>query len=84
MEKLIGKITHYFGKIGVAVLEMIDDELKIGDTIHIKGKTADFNQTVSSMQVDRKPVEQAKKGDSVGLKVDQLVHEHDEVFKVTT
>ena len=83
MEKLIGKITHYFGKIGVAVLEITDDELNVGDTIHIKGRVADFNQKINSMQVEHKPVEKAKKGDSIGLKVDNLVHEHDEVFKVT-
>ncbi|HEX7318857.1 MAG TPA: hypothetical protein VF399_00680 [bacterium] len=83
MEKLIGKITHYFGKIQVAVLELTDDELNAGDTIHIKGKTADFSQTVTSMQVDRNPVTSAKKGDAVGTKVDAPVHEHDQVFKVT-
>ena len=83
MEKLIGKITHYFSKIGVAVIEIIDDELNIGDTIHVKGHTADFNQQVSSIQVEHKSVEKAKKGDAVGLKVDAPVHEHDQVFKVT-
>jgi hypothetical protein len=83
MEKLIGKVTHYFNKISVAVIEVTDDELKVGDTIHIKGHTADFNQVVSSMQVERQPITAAKKGESFGLKVDQPVHEHDQVFKVT-
>ncbi len=82
MEKLIGKITHYFNKIGVAVIEITDDELNIGETIHIKGHTTDFKQTVSSMQIEHKPVEKAKKGESIGMKVDAVVHEHDQVYKV--
>ncbi len=82
MEKLIGKITHYFNKIGVAVIEITDDELNIGETIHIKGHTTDFQQTVSSMQIEHQPVEKAKKGESIGMKVDSAVHEHDQVYKV--
>ncbi len=83
MEKLIGTITHYFGKISVAVLKVDDDEVKVGDTIHIKGKYTDFSQTINSMQVEHEKIEKAKKGDEVGLKVDNPVHEHDEVYKVT-
>lgn len=84
METLIGKITHYFGKINVAILEITDDELNIGETIHIKGHKTDFNQVVGSMQIEHQSVAKAKKGDAVvGLKVDAVVHEHDQVFKVT-
>ena len=83
MEKLIGKITHFFNKINVAVLEITDDELVIGDTIHIKGHTSDFTQEISSMQVEHQLIEKAKKGDNIGLKVENPVHEHDEVYKVT-
>ena len=83
MEKLIGTITHYFGKISVAVLKVIDDEVNVGDTIHIKGKHTDFSQTIDSMQVEHENFEKAKKGDEVGIKVDGPVHEHDEVYKVT-
>ncbi len=83
MEKLIGTITHYFGKISVAVLKVIEDEVNVGDTIHIKGKHTDFSQTIDSMQVEHENFEKAKKGDEVGLKVDGPVHEHDEVYKVT-
>lgn len=83
MEKLIGEITHYFGKINVAVLKVTDDEVKIGDTIHIKGKHTDFSQTINSMQVEHQNIETAKQGDEIGLKVDQPVHEKDEVYKVT-
>ncbi|MEO0142318.1 MAG: hypothetical protein ABIL70_07340 [candidate division WOR-3 bacterium] len=82
MEKLIGVVTHYFNKIGVAVIEITDDELNIGDTIHIKGHTTDFKQVVNSMQIEHKPIEKAKKGESIGMKVDSVVHEKDQVFKV--
>jgi len=81
-EKLIGKITHYFGKIGVAVVEITDDSLKVGDQIHFKGGATDFNQTIESMQIDRAPVETAEAGQSIGLKTDQLVKVGDQVYKL--
>ncbi len=80
-EKLIGKITHYFKKIGVAVLEL-SDEIRVGDTIHIKGHTTDFTQKVVSMQIEHKPIEVGKPGDNIAIKVDDVVKEHDLVFKV--
>lgn len=79
--KLIGRISHYFGNIGVAVIEL-KDKLKAGDTIRIVGGEIDFNQEVSSMEVDHKKVQEAKKGDSVGLKVDQKVREDYKVYEV--
>lgn len=83
MEKLIGKITHYFNKISVGIIEITDGELKVGDTIHIKGHTSDFTQPVTSMQLEHASIEKAKKGDAIGIKVDSPVHEHDEVYLVT-
>ncbi len=80
-EKLIGKITHYFANIGVAVLDL-DEELRAGDRIRIKGGETDFEQGVESMQVEHQNVETAKKGDSVGLKVDQKVREGYKVYKL--
>ena len=82
MEKLIGKITHVFKKINVAVLQLTDGELNIGDTIHVKGHTTDFTQVINSMQIEHDSIQKAKKGDDIGLKVDNPVHEHDEVYKV--
>ena len=81
-EELVGKITHYFGKIGVAIIEA-SKEIKVGDTIHIKGSTSDFEQSVDSMQVEHENVEKAKKGDVIGLKVKDKVREGDEVYKVS-
>ncbi len=83
MEKLIGKITHYFGKINVGIIKIENGELNIGDTLHIKGHTSDFTQQVSSMQVEHDQIQKAKKGDDIGIKLDQKVHEHDEVYLVT-
>lgn len=82
MEKEIGKITHYFGKIQVGVIELTD-ELKVGDTIRIISSNRDFTQIVSSMQIEHKNVEKAGKGESIGLKVDQPVKEGDIVYKIT-
>lgn len=79
-EKLIGKITHYFTNIGVGVIELTEGNLKVGDKIHVKGSTSDFEQTAGSMQVEHESVESAKKGQAVGLKVDQQVREGDEVY----
>ena len=80
-EKLIGKITHYYGNLNVGIIEL-SDALKVGDTIHIKGHTSDFTQQVSSMQTEHVQVTEGKTGDLVGIKVDQKVYKNDEVFKV--
>lgn len=79
MEKEIGKITHFFDKIGVAVIELTK-KLKVGDTIHVKGATTDFTQKVDSMQIDRKEIEKAKAKDAIGLKVSEKVRANDKVF----
>ncbi len=79
-EKPIGKVTHYFTNIGVAVVEITNGQLKVGDKIHIKGATSDFEQKIDSMQIEHESVEKAKKGQSIGLKVEQQVREGDEVF----
>lgn len=79
--KLIGKVTHYFGNIGVAVIDL-SGSLKSGETIRIIGGDTDFEQGVDSMEVDHKKVKEAKKGDGVGLKVSQKVHEGYKVYKI--
>ncbi len=80
-EKLVGKITHYFKKIQVAIIELTAN-LKMGDEIHIKGHVSDFTQIVDSMQIEHKNVKKAGKGDAIGLKVSELVREGDKVYKV--
>lgn len=80
--KLIGEVSHYFDKIGVAVIDLINS-LKKGDTIRIKGgESTDFNQIVESMEVEHQKIEKAKKGDSVGLKIKEKVREGYKVYKI--
>lgn len=81
-EKLIGKITHYFTNIGVAIIEIAEGGLSVGDKVHIKGATSDFEQVVESMQIEHESVEKAKKGQTIGLKAEQQVREGDQVFKI--
>lgn len=77
----VGAIAHFFSKISVAVVEL-KAPLSVGDKIKIQGPTTDFEQTVQSMQIEHENVKTAKKGQSVGLKVDQRVRENDTVYKV--
>jgi translation elongation factor EF-1alpha len=79
--KLIGKISHYFSKIGVAVIDL-SDSLKVGDMIRITGGGTDFNQKVESMQAEHQNIEDAKAGDSIGIKVEQKVREDYKVYKI--
>ena len=81
-EKQIGTITHYFGKISVAVIKIVEGSLAVGDTIHIKGHTSDFTQKVDSMQIEHENVEKIEAGESAALKVIEHTREHDEVYKV--
>ncbi|HEY4687048.1 MAG TPA: hypothetical protein VIH20_02425 [Candidatus Subteraquimicrobiales bacterium] len=82
METEIGRVTHYFTKLGVAVVQIDKDTLGVGDTIHIKGHTTDLTQKVESMQVEHEEVETAKAGEAIGLRVEEHVREHDQVYKV--
>ncbi|HLC57419.1 MAG TPA: hypothetical protein VJH95_02510 [Candidatus Nanoarchaeia archaeon] len=80
-ETEIGKIAHYYTNIGVAVIEL-SKALKVGETIRVKGHTTDFQQKISSMQVEHKNINEAKAKQSVGLKVLEPVRQNDLVFKV--
>lgn len=81
-EEQIGRISHYFGHIKVAAIELTDGSLAVGDTIHIKGHTTDLTEPIKSIQIEHEQVPTAKKGDSIGLKVSDHVREHDVVYKV--
>ncbi len=80
-KKEIGKIIHYFSKIGVAVIEL-SDELKVGDKISIEGATTNLQETVSSMQIEHENVESAEAGKSIGMKTQDRVRESDVVYKL--
>ena len=77
----IGKITHYFDRVSVAVIEL-SSALKAGDTIRIVGGGTDFTQPVESMEVEHQKIQQGKPGDSVGLKVAEKVHDGYKVYRV--
>jgi len=77
----IGHVTHYFGKIGVAILQL-DSPLDVGDRLAIVGATTDLEQVVKSMQVEHQNIDHAEAGDQVGLKVKDKVREGDTVYKL--
>ena len=79
-EKRIGKVTSYFSKVEVAAIEL-EGPIKLGDKVHFKGATTDFTQKIDSMQIDRKPVEKAGKGASIGIKIKEKVRDGDIVYK---
>jgi putative protease len=82
-EQLIGQVMHYFGKAQVAAIRITHGELNVGDTIHVVGHTSDFTQPIDSMQIDRTPVQSAKVGDEIGIRVIEHAREHDQVFRMT-
>lgn len=80
-EERIGVISHYYTHLGVATM-VVEGELKVGDTIHIRGHASDFTQKVESIQIEHKNIDLAKKGDNIGIKVKEHAREHDVVYKV--
>ena len=80
MDTMVGIVTHYFDRIGVAVLDLTD-ELKVGDRILISGHTTDIEQPVSSMEIDHRKVQSAGPGMEVALLVADPVHVGDRVYK---
>ncbi len=79
----IGRVQHYFDKIGVAAIELTLGDLALGETIRIAGHTSNVTTQVSSMQIERAPIQKAERGQVVGIKVPTKVRQHDKVFKVT-
>jgi hypothetical protein len=80
MENPVGKVTHFFPKIGVAVVALSDD-LKVGEELRFTGPHTDFTQKVASMQVEHKTIASAARGQEIGLKVDRDVKVGDRVSK---
>ncbi len=81
-EKEIGKVSSFFSHVSVAAIKLTK-VLKVGDKIHIKGNTTDFEDTISSMQIEKKEVKKAGKGDHIGIKVPEKVRPNDTVFLVS-
>lgn len=80
-EKEIGTVSSYFSHVGVAAIKL-SGKLKVGQKVHIKGHTTDFEVDVGTMQIERKDVKEAKKGDHIGIKVPEKVRPNDKVFLV--
>jgi len=81
VEKEIGTISSYFSHVGVAAIKL-SAGLKVGDKIHIKGSTTDIETPVEEIQIERKPLQKASKGDHIGIKVPDKVRPNDKVFLV--
>ena len=79
----VGRVSGFFAHPSVAIVDL-SKPLKIGETVYVKGHTTDFQQTVESMQVDHQPVQEARPGDSVGLKVKDRCRQHDAVYKLVS
>jgi hypothetical protein len=81
-EEAIGTVTHYYSHLNVAVVQINKGTLKVGDTVHLKGHTTDFSQTVESMEYEHLHIVQAGAGQSVGIRVKDHAREHDIVYLV--
>jgi len=80
-QKPIGKITHYYGHLGVAIIKF-NRNVKKGEEVHFRGAHTDFTQEIESIQYDHEDIEVAKKGQDVGIKVKEKVREGDEIYSV--
>lgn len=78
----IGKVTHYFPRVKAAAVMILKNSLKVGDEICVKGHTTDFKEKVISMQLDRAPIEEGKKGQEIGLLVKSRVRIGDSVYRI--
>jgi putative protease len=81
MEVEIGRVTHYYNHLNVAVIKLTDG-LKLGDTIHILGHVSDLTEKVASMQVNHHSVVWVKPGEDVAIMVTEPVREHDMVYRI--
>jgi putative protease len=81
-EEKIGFVSNYYSKISVAAIEMTDGTVSLGDTLHFLGHTTNFESKVDSMQIEHKSVKEAKKGESVGVKISEKARTGDKVYKI--
>lgn len=82
MDKPIGKVVHFYDKLGVAIVDLLSGGIKVGDQVKFKHGDEEFNQKVESLQVEHQSVDSVKKGDSFGLKVDKPTKPGTEVYLV--
>ena len=79
--KEVGTITHYYGKIGVAIVKL-SDTLKVGDKIKVEGNKTEFEQEIDSIQMEHAPIQEAQKGSEVGIKMKEKADEGATVYKI--
>jgi putative protease len=77
----VGRVTHYYNRISVAVVR-VNQGLKLGDVVHFLGRHTDFQQEVTSMQIEHEPVSKVEAGGEVAIKVKQRVRRGDSVFRI--
>ncbi len=82
MEEKIGKVFKYFKKPSVAAIKIDKGKLSIGDKVRFEGENTDFEQEITSMEIDGDEVEQVEPGDEVGIKVDSRVRPNDDLIKL--
>lgn len=78
----IGEVTHFFGKISVAVVALTET-IRVGDSVHILGPSTDFQQEVTSLQIEHQPIDEGGPGQEVAMRVQERVRPRDKVFKIT-
>jgi translation elongation factor EF-1alpha len=81
-EEQVGTVVKFFSKPSVAAIEVTGGGIKQGDALRFKGHTTEFTDVAASMELDNKPIEQAKAGDLIGIKVKEKVRESDKVYKL--
>jgi len=81
-EEQVGKVTNFYVKISVAAIKVTAGVIRIGDALHFKGHTTDFKDTVASMEMENQPVDEARPGGEIGIKVKERVRENDRVYKI--
>jgi len=81
METRIGRISHFYDRLSVAVLSLTD-KLNVGDKVHIKGHSTDIVQEVTSMEIEHKKVASVGPEDQVALLVNEPVKKGDAIYKI--
>ncbi len=82
-EEQVGVVVKFFAKPSVAAIEVTSGTIRQGDTLKYKGHTTDFTDQAGSIEIDNQPIEEAKVGDLIGVKVKEKVRENDLVYKIT-
>ena len=79
----VGKITNYFTNLNVAEVKIETHSLQLGDEIHIIGPTTGvYEDIVSEIRVELKPVNEAIKGISCSIPVNEIVRRQDKLYKI--